>query len=191
MRYRRGWVFLAGTGLLLVLCSGTALASEGEAANPVLEWSGKIFNFAVLAGGLFFLLRKPVAALIENRSAGIRHKLEEAEHARARAEARLQEIEVRLGTVQQEVDALLAKAQRDSEAEEARILERAREEAARLQAKTAAEMESLKKQALGELGRFAAERAAAAAEEILRREIRPADEEHFREQFLARLGGMR
>jgi len=153
-----------------------------------LIWAGRIFNVVVLLGGLAYLLRKPLRQFFHNRTAEIQKKLEEADQARLEALRKLSLMEERLQKLDEEVEAIRQQAQADAEAEQRRILERAEEEAERIRSRGRLEIEAGKAQALAELKQFVAEKAVALAEEMIRKEITPADQERLFEQFLAGIG---
>lgn len=187
--------FPPNLGLALVfLAAGQADALAGEiqsAFSPEVILAGKIFNVLVLVIGLGYFLRKPIRAFFHDRTEEIRRKLDEAEKARQEAVGRLRLLEERLQQLDEETAAIHRQAELDAEAERQRILQRAEEEAERMRLKALQEIENLKKQTLSELQQFTADRAAAMAADILRREIRPDDEERLFARFLDSMGAKR
>jgi F-type H+-transporting ATPase subunit b len=190
-RFSRGPA-LAALLILIGLQSSPLLAADIQSnwSNELL-WAGRIFNVVVLLGGLGFVLRKPLRKFFQTRTADIQKKLEEAEEARLEAVRKLSLMEERLLKLDEEVAAIRRQAQADAEAEQQRMLERAEEEAARVRARGRLEIEAEKAQALTELKQFVADKAVALAEEMIRREIEPADQERLFEKFLTELGEKR
>lgn len=89
----------------------------------------KVFNFAVFAGLLFFLLKGALSSAFKARAQELKDQLAQAERDKAEAEAQMRELDQRMGQLQQELDGLLARAEEEAAAEKVRILEAARAEA--------------------------------------------------------------
>lgn len=108
---------------------------HGEAGHESIWVSiARIFNFAVLAGGLFYFLRAPLARHLANRDQQIRSGLLSARETSDHATRQLAEIDRRLEALPAEIEALRARGvagiaaeekriQADAEAERARLLE--------------------------------------------------------------------
>ena len=92
----------------------------------------RIFNFAVLAGGLFYFLRAPLARHLANRDQQIRGGLLSARETSDRATAQLADLDRRLEALPAEIDALRARGVAEIAAEEKRIQADAEAERARL-----------------------------------------------------------
>lgn len=89
-------------------------------------------TFLVFVLGLFFILRKPIAVLVENRSDAVRKAIEEAQRAKAAAEARAREAEAKLAALDSEMKKLRADFEVQGKAEMARIEKMAEETAVRI-----------------------------------------------------------
>lgn len=76
--------------------AGGAKGEGGHEAESPWGLIGKLFNFAVLAGGLVYLLRSPFGAYLRNRGAGIRSDLARAKEMREEATEQVAKIEERL-----------------------------------------------------------------------------------------------
>src|SRR5262245_9698636 len=81
---------------------------EGEANHEESEFSviARWANFAVLFGGLAYLLRKPLGEFFQGRKKEITNGLKRAEEAHSSAQARMTEIEQRLARLGSEIAAL-------------------------------------------------------------------------------------
>lgn len=175
--------------ILVGLQASPLFAAEIQSSwSSGVIWAGRIFNVVVLLGGLAYLLRKPLRQFFHNRTAEIQKKLEEADQARHEALRKLSLMEERLQKLDEEVEAIRQQAQADAEAEQRRILALAEEEAERIRSRGRLEIEAGKAQALAELKQFVAGKAVALAEEMIRKEITPTDQERLFEQFLAGIG---
>lgn len=184
-------------GLLWFVCGivtpGMALAS-GATHEVELE-SGftllmRFVNFALLAGLLYYFLRRPIKNFLDQRQQGVKEALEEAQKATEEAQARYKEMERRLAQAQKEMEELRQMIIEQGHREKERILARARAEAEKIrrQAEIAAEQEFKKAQAL--LRREAVELATRLAETILRQRLTASDHKRLVDDYLENVGKM-
>lgn len=138
----RYWFF--AVLLSLSLCLPLAASAEaGEAAHH-FDWmgfAGKTVNSAILFGGLFLLLRRPVATMLRKTSAGIQTDLTDR---RARADEAIANLEVvvrRLAGVETEVEAIHQAARERGRLEGERLAADGRAEVERIVAQAQAETE--------------------------------------------------
>ena len=112
----------------------TGEQGHGKAAHEPSIWVtiARLFNFAVLAGGLFYFLRAPLARHLANRDQQIRGGLLSARETSDRATAQLADLDRRLEALPAEIDALRARGVAEIAAEEKRIQADAEAERARL-----------------------------------------------------------
>jgi len=102
-----------------------------------------LFNFAILAGGLHFLLYRPVKSFMEKREAHYREMDAHANESAAQADALRKEYEGRLERAEAEIAEKRAGAARQAEAAAARQLQEAQAQAEKIisSAQHAAELE--------------------------------------------------
>jgi F0F1-type ATP synthase membrane subunit b/b' len=151
-------------------------ALQPPATLLVAAWLPKAVNLAIFMGILYFLLRKPTREFFRQRFAQIRASLEDAAKQKAVAESKLREIDARLNRLDQELGEIRAETEREAVAERQRIEAAAQEDAEKLRTLAQREIEGAKKTALVELRQFAAEKSVELAEQIIRREMTPADD---------------
>lgn len=168
--------------------------AEGEAApwynRPGLEvW--KFFNLFLFVGALVYILRRPVSDALRARREGIRRELMRAQEERDAANAKLEEVKARLARLDEEVASVREQARREAEEERERIRRSTDEEAEKLREQARREIESAGKAARHELRRFAAEQSVRLAEEMIRRDIRPEDDQRLVNRQVEELGGIR
>jgi F-type H+-transporting ATPase subunit b len=89
-------------------------------------------NFAVLFGGLAYLLRKPMSEFFQARRNEITDGLQQAREAQTTSLARIDEIEQRLANLTADIAALRAEAETESVVDRERILAEARHEVERV-----------------------------------------------------------
>ena len=75
----------------------------------------RVLNFLVLAGALFFLVRKPVAQFLGDRIKGIQEQLKELEEKKVEAEKKIAECEKRLATLENESEKIIAQYRKQGE----------------------------------------------------------------------------
>jgi len=122
----------------VLLAVGSVFASSegghGESSfNKTKDLIWRCLNFAVLAGALFFLLRKPIAQGLEARRQGIRDQLDDLENQKADAQKELAEYNARLDRLDKEIGKIVAEYVKDGEAAKAKIIEEAKVAAEKLQ----------------------------------------------------------
>jgi F-type H+-transporting ATPase subunit b len=113
--------------------------------------TAKVLNFAVLAIGLFLVLRKPVAQALSDRIKGIKEELEDLESRKAVMEKQLAEYDTKLATLDKEAEHVIAEYIRQGEEAKARILKEAESAAEKLKDQAHKNIEHEFKQAKLEL----------------------------------------
>jgi len=137
----------------------------GQSAPSMTGW--KWANFALLAGGLGYLIAKKAPAFFQGRTAQIRKGIADAAKFKADAEARAAGIEKKVAELGAEIEALRAGARKESEAEYERLREETARQFAKIQAQAEREIASAAKAARMELKAQAAELAIGLAEKQL------------------------
>lgn len=167
------------------------LAEGGGGGLISLETIARLINLLLFVGIMVFLLRRPLGESLRARREGIRRELMRAQEERNAAVAKLQEVEARLSTLDAEVERIQAQARREAEEERARIERSTEEEALKLREQARREIESAAKAARMELREYAAEQSVRLAEEMVRRDLRPEDDERLMRDYVEDLGGLR
>jgi len=179
----------ACAGLALLLLAWPALAAESETHAGPHSPIGMVFrwiNFAVLAAGLLYLLRKAPAAF-RRRAERIGASITESGAVKAEADRRLREAEEMLGRLNQEISEFRAAAMRDAATEHERIRAMAHEEAAKIRRAAEGEIGAAERAARIELKALAARLAVERAEADIRSQITPQAEEGLFRSFLGNL----
>ena len=153
--------------LALLWVPALVFASEegGHAAPSMTGW--KWANFAILAGGLGYLIAKKAPAFFQDRTAQIRKGIADAAKLKADADARAALIEKKVAELGAEIEALRAGARQESEAEYQRLREETALQFAKIQAQAERDIASAAKAARMELKTQAAELAIGLAEKQL------------------------
>jgi F-type H+-transporting ATPase subunit b len=151
-----------------------------------IYWIFLIINFAILAAGLVWLVRKALPNGFAPRTAEIRRGIEEARKVSAEASARLGEIESRLAKLDTEIAELRTAAEADFSAEEERIKAAAEQDAKNVVAAAEQEIAAAARTAQRELKSFVAGLAVDLAEKKIK--VDDATDQALVRGFAAQLG---
>jgi F-type H+-transporting ATPase subunit b len=164
-----------------------AAGHDTEAAHPESIWTtiARLFNFAVLVGGLIYLLRSPLAQHLASRTQQIRGGLEAAREATATATAQIAELDRRLQTLPAELEALRVKGVEEIAAEERRIQAKAEAERKRLIEEMQRDVDIRVRVARKALAEHAADLAVGLAADRVRQTITDADQARLIDRYAA------
>lgn len=167
-----------------------AAGEEAAAAhgNPLVGMIARLFNFVLLAGTLFYLLRSPLAVYLTNRSTAIRERLVRASGMRAAAATEQAAIAQKMHSLPAELEALRTTGADEVVAEEARIRQAADAERDRLLDVTRREINTQLKLAERALMRRVADLAVAVASERVKTTITDADQVRLVDRYLLQVG---
>lgn len=168
-------------------------ASAGEhASGPPTSFQSDLALWSAITF-LFFLVVlsqvawKPLNNALEQREAGIRQNIHDAESNRKKAEALLRDYETKLAKAQEEVKGILAEARRDAEHTKQEIIATAQREAEATRQRAVADIERARDGALNDLFEFMSTNVAQATEHVLQRSITGEDQERLIRESLASL----
>jgi F-type H+-transporting ATPase subunit b len=147
----------------------------------------RVMNFAVLAIGLFLVLKKPVSQALGGRIQGIKEQLAELEEKKKAAQAKLAEYDAKMADLEKEAEAMLAEYVKQGEDAKARILKEAESAAERLKEQATKNIEHEFLQAKAELKTVIVEKALAKAEAIIKEKINSEDQEKLVDEYLAKV----
>ncbi len=147
-------------------------------------------NFIALMIILIKFLAKPIGNSISGRQQHVKEELDDLKDKRDEAERSYKEFSARLAGMEKEMDSVVEKAVAQAENEKIRIIkdaERMAEDIKR-QAKAAVQAELVKTRRM--LRNEVADQAAAMAEELIVKNLTPADQVAITEQYLDRVGAV-
>jgi F-type H+-transporting ATPase subunit b len=160
---------------------------EHHGESP-LAFASRIANFLILAGGLYYFLRKPFAGHLANRGQQVRADLVSAKETSAAAAAQLAEIDKKLQALPGEIDTLKARGKQEIAAEEARIKQTAEAERHRLIEQTRREVDLQVRLAKRELTEHAADLAVSFATTQIKQTITPDDQSRLVDRYVTQMG---
>ena len=165
-----------------------AAAGEGEHSGES-PWAlpARIFNFAILAGGLYYLLRSPLIGYLTQRGIHVRSELTSAATLRKDAAAQLAAVEAKMQALPGEIDALKRRGAEEIAAEEARIAGVAEAERQRLIEQAKREIEMQLRIAERDLKTRAGELAVEVATARVTRAITAADHQRLVDQYVSQV----
>ena len=195
---------------LLVFAVGTAMGASGgnesaaeavhdsaaEAEHAAEGAHGKgwvatdtyrLLHFIVLAGGLFFLLKKPLAQALGARVKGIEDQLSELEAQKAEAEKKLAEYNQKFAQLEKESASIVAEYVRQGEEAKVRILKEAEAAADKMKVQAQKNIESEIQRAKAQLQEEILEKALAQAEALIKEKINADDQEKLVDEYLAKV----
>jgi len=177
---------------LVIFPVGVALAaSGGEQGHGEKGWVAtdtfRVMNFAVLAGGLIFLLRKPLSQALSGRIKGIQDQLDELEAKKKEAEKELAAYTEKLAFLDQEAQKLIDAYVKQGQEAKARILQEAETAAKKLEEQAQRNIEHEFNQAKLKLQEEAFEKALVKAEELIRSKVTDEDQERLVDEYLKKV----
>jgi len=177
---------------LIALPLSVTLASSGggQEAGPkgwVATDTYRVMNFVLLAGGLIFLLRKPLSQALRGRIKGIQDQLSELEAKKKEAEKELAAYTEKLALLDQEAQKLIDEYIKQGNEAKARILQEAEAAAQKLEEQAQRNIEHEFKQAKLKLQQEALEKALAKAEEIIKNRVTSQDQERLVDEYLKKV----
>ncbi len=144
----------------------------------------KLINLVLFLAVLYLLLRKPMREFFQQRLAAVRETLDKAAREKQAATEKMAELDARLNRLDAEVAEIKTQAERESAAERARMEMEAKRDIEKVREMAGREIESAKQVAMADLREFAATKAVDLAEQMIRREMTPADDA----KMVARVG---
>lgn len=183
MRPRRAIPLLLAVLPLLVFMS----AEEGGKVSATMDFIGKTVNFLILFGGLGFVLRKPLAALLRKLGHEVREAFRTAADAKAAAEGRHAEGEAKIAGLAGEIARMTKTAEEVAERERDRIAGLAAAESERLRKFAEQEIDEMTRAGLQELRTYAAGLATALARERIQARLTEAGQSVLIDDSIAKI----
>jgi F-type H+-transporting ATPase subunit b len=131
-------------------------------------WLCVLGNFAIIAGVIFWALKKNLPAVFRNRTAFIQQAMAEARAASEDANRRLSDIESRLSRLDSEIAGMSSAAEKEAAAEDERIKAATAEEMQKVVASAEQEISAAAKNARRDLRAYAANLVVSLAEKQIK-----------------------
>ena len=180
-------IFLSFSISAIVVSATMVLASTGGEHHGG-GWAAtdtyRVLNFLVLAGALFFLLRKPVSQFLGDRIKGIQDQFNELDEKKAEAEKKIAECDRRLSTLETESEKIVAQYRKQGEDARQKILKEAEAAVFKLEEQARRNIEQEFQKARLELEAEIFEKAIAMAEDKLKKNITAQDQQKLVGEYL-------
>jgi F-type H+-transporting ATPase subunit b len=186
-RFFKPMLFLFLTISVSVASASIAMASSGgdhHGGGWAATDTYRVLNFIVLAGALFFLLRKPVSQFLGDRIKGIQDQFDELDLKKAEAEKRIAECNSRLATLEAESEKIVTMYRKQGEDARQKILKEAEAAATKMEEQARRSIEQEFKKARLELETEIFEKAIAMAENNIKKNITDQDQETLVAEYL-------
>jgi len=163
-----------------------------DPTDPATWWSAfwVVIIFIVLIAVLYPTAWKNVLAGLKAREQRIRADIADAEAARKKAEATLQEYNTQLASAEARIRDMLAKATTDGEKLATTIRMQAQTEAEEIKERAQKDIDAAKNAAIGEIYAQAAELSTGIAEKILRRNLNADDQRDLVRSSIEQMKGV-
>jgi F-type H+-transporting ATPase subunit b len=176
----------------IILLSSPVLAAEtaqhADSGAQLKDFAYRLFNFALLAGLLTWVLKKfNVKGLLDARRADVAKVLREAEEIKADAESKLAEYTEKLEKATLEIDEIYAAIKQEGEAEKNRIVLEAKEAAERIRRQAQVSAHQEVQQASARLQAETARLVVQLAHASLKQSVKPDDQDRFVEEYLKKV----
>jgi F-type H+-transporting ATPase subunit b len=173
--------------VFLVLASATFVGAQENAegarnAEPSIAW--KWANFAILAAGLGYLVRKHLPPFFRSRTAEIQQGITEAQQMKRDAEARAAQVEARMQKLGDEIERFRAQSREEMRQEGERIRQETAKQLSHLEQQARQEIEAAGKAARRELKDYAAKLALDLAEQRVRERLNSGTETMLVDGFI-------
>jgi F-type H+-transporting ATPase subunit b len=183
---------IAGTPLRAFQEREPAKSVAGEAqaeapGHPVVDMVARLFNFAILAGSLWYFLRSPIRQYLDDRGTQIRSDLVNAAEMKQAAAAQIDEIDSKMRALPGELESLRTQGAQEIAAEEERIRTAATAERERLLEQARREINLQVKVAERELVAHAADLAVGVASERIKKNITDEDQKRLVDRYVQQL----
>lgn len=147
----------------------------------------KVMNFAVLAIGLFFVVRKPASQFLNTRIKDIETQIDDLEKQKREAEKKLSEYSDKLSKLEKEAEKIIADYVKQGEEAKTRILKEAEETAVRLEEQAGKNIEHEFEVARKKLHDEIMEKAILKAEEKIKSSINSNDQDNLVVEYLKKV----
>jgi F-type H+-transporting ATPase subunit b len=178
----------------VVLCASLAHASSGEGGSlshaKLMDLLWRTMNFAGLLAILILALKKPIANALNGRRQAIIEKFDDLEAQKNEAERIYKEYEAKLSNIDEEVNSIISSAVKQGETEKVRIIEDANRAAGDIQRQAEMAIQHELTEAKLRLRSEIAEQAVQMAEDLIKQNLKDADQAKMVETYLDKVGAI-
>lgn len=192
-RVRHAMVFFPACAAGLFHAAYAAAAESGHGGHEEMtfmgDWLPRLVNFAIIAGVVVYVMRKPVRDFFAGRTAEIEKAMQESKVAREHAVAALAEMDRKIKDVQAETKRMLADAQARGEKDRQALVEEGKKTAQDVQVQVKEGIAVEVQKAKTALAVEAALLSLDLAEGRIKDKIGDQDHERIVKEYIAKVGG--
>ncbi len=173
--------------IVVLFLTKSLYGAEGGSAQPSLfslDFLFRLINFAILFGGLGYILSKTLKNYLKTRSQAVRQAIEEAKKAKLDAEQKAKFYEDRLAKLESEVTAMLEQYKKETEDEKARIVKEAEVQLEKAKERMQKSLEQEKMRLKEEVMKEAASMAVKLAEEMIVKNFTADDQKKWVQEYI-------
>jgi F-type H+-transporting ATPase subunit b len=177
-----------GVGMCLGLHDLVWASEEAHGGGPPWgDFFQRLLNFAIMAGILIWLLKKPVSNYFTSRRETIQKTLADLEQKKKEAEKHCAEYKAKLAALDEETEKIVTEYIEEGEAEKQKIIAEAQKQAEYIKQQAQLAINQEIRAAREALQEEIAELSAVAAEDILKKNIRTEDQERLIQDFTTKV----
>ncbi|WP_022850503.1 ATP synthase F0 subunit B [Limisalsivibrio acetivorans] len=187
---KRTFLILA---LLLVMTTGAAFAATGGDSHAV-DWGAlwanffqRLLVFAIFAGVLIYLLKKPLLNYLDKRSEEVEKSIKDAEEASENARTEITNYEIKMKGYEADLEKMKQNALQTAEAEKKEILEDAEKQISKMQELAEKRIDSDIKKASQEIRKDAVLAALEAAQAKIGKELSAAKQKEILDSYIKKI----
>ena len=177
--------------LLLASTEGGGHAANGFFIGDLKEAVIAAVASIIVFGLLWWKAGPAIKGALAGRTERIAKEIDDAEKARAEAEAKLADVQGRIANAENERQRILVEARQTAESVKTGIVARAEDEAAALKARAGADIEASKQQAIADLQAEVASLALGAAEAVIAANLDAATQQSLVDGSITQVGAVR
>ncbi|NLC71647.1 MAG: ATP synthase F0 subunit B [Desulfuromonadaceae bacterium] len=191
MKKKNILTMILAAAMITFFASLAMAAGDGHGASKEVllkDFIYRTINFAVMAGIIYYFVAKHFRKAMADRRQKIEAELHEARTARAEAEAKYQEVTVKLQKASDEIENIRLSIQREGEIEKEKIIANAQQAAGKIRADAEKVAAREIDRARNELRQEASHLAIVLAGELIRKNVTTEDQERFVSEYLKNVG---
>ena len=179
------WIGILGVLAVSFFPANLGATSPGDGPGAEIFW--QLVSFVLICVLLIYVLKKPMNAFLSKRRDEIKHSLDQAARKEEESEKGLQEWQQKINQLTQEINRLHDSIRQEGERERKTILERAQEAGQKIREETQALIEQEMKKARMILKKEMVDLSVKLAEDLLRAQTQPQDQERLVKEFIGRM----
>ncbi len=156
--------------------------------ESIRTFGWRVAMFVIFATLLYFILRKPVKAMLTQRTEDIKSALAEAELAKEEAQKKVKEYEAKMEQLKKELEVMKENVKKTAEAERQQMIDDAKKQVEQMKQFAVNMIDAEKERAIVELHNEAVELAAAEAEKKLVKDISGSKADKILDEYVKRIG---